>query len=269
MGMFGWIVPAFGDIIEWFLEAVSTVDWSLAGQEFVNFMNEFMAANGLTTTSLIPIAVLTVVGLFLLAVCLVLILIIFLFAFVHFVAFCAIILFLIFLQEYLLPAIALYKMAKSAGFPRPWFAFIPFLQTYLEYVLPKRDFKVFFVKTQPSQRYIVAIIAICASTLGFLYHPVFALIPILGWLAGLFSIVVLLGFHWRKMYDLMVTFSQKKVALPISVVSMFVPLVYTIALLIYMNREPAYGFGGYPKKAEKLEDFFADREEEEVYGEEE
>ena len=45
--------------------------------------------------------------------------------------------------EYLLPAIALFKMARKAGYKYPWLAFIPIAQTYLEFVLPRREFNLF------------------------------------------------------------------------------------------------------------------------------
>ena len=47
------------------------------------------------------------------------------------------------------------------------------------------------------------------------------------------------------MYDLFCTYAPKKTAVTLSVFSLFVPLIYTIALLVYMNKEPDFGAGNY------------------------
>ncbi len=69
-----------------------------------------------------------------------------------------------FIISYLLPAIALFNMANKAGHPYPWLAFIPFAQTYLEFTLPKKQFKVFFVDTD--QRSLMAVITLIAANFG-------------------------------------------------------------------------------------------------------
>ena len=66
--------------------------------------------------------------------------------------------------SFLLPAIALYSHAQIAGYDKPWLAFIPFAQTYLEYILPRRRFKVLFIDTHEREK--MALIVILVSTFG-------------------------------------------------------------------------------------------------------
>ncbi|MCR4814275.1 MAG: hypothetical protein K5879_05560 [Lachnospiraceae bacterium] len=157
----------------------------------------------------------------------------------------------LFIQEYLLPAIALFRMAKNAGYKYPFFAFIPFMQTFLEYVLPKKEFNVFFIRIPGEKRYIAALVSIGLSTVGLATDAVFDFIPVVGGFLSAFTaiaiIVFLIGSKWRKMHDIFRTYDTEKNALLISVIGIFVPLVHTIALLVYMNREPDYGMGNYYK----------------------
>ena len=157
----------------------------------------------------------------------------------------AVVVFFWMLLTYILPAIALFVMARKAGYKNAWFAFIPFLQTYLEYVLPKKEFKALFLKFAPDKRQVIAIIAIIASVAGTAVIGMLNVVPWVGQLLDLCLAVFLYACAWRKMYDLMVTFGNKEAALPISVVSLFLPIVYTIALLVNMKNAPDYGAGCY------------------------
>jgi len=49
----------------------------------------------------------------------------------------------------------------------------------------------------------------------------------------------------RKRYDMIHTFRDKELALPISIISIFIPAVYSIVLIFSMNRDPEYGAGNY------------------------
>ena len=149
-----------------------------------------------------------------------------------------------FLISYLLPSIALFNMANKAGHPYPWLAFIPFAQTYLEFTLPKKQFKVFFVDTD--QRGLMAVITLIAANFGTGIIAGLNLIPILGQLLDLALAVFLAAFNWRKMYDIHKTFgADEEMAKIIAVIGIFIPLVYSIFLLTEMNNEPDYGFGNY------------------------
>ena len=152
-----------------------------------------------------------------------------------------------FLISYLLPAIALFNMANKAGHPYPWLAFIPFAQTYLEFTLPKKQFKVFFVDTD--QRGLMAVITLIAANYGTGIIAGLNLIPVLGQLLDLALAVFLAAFNWRKMYDIHKTYgADEEMAKIIAVIGIFIPLVYSIFLLTEMNNEPDYGFGNYQTK---------------------
>ncbi|MBP5528460.1 MAG: hypothetical protein J6X80_00255 [Lachnospiraceae bacterium] len=155
---------------------------------------------------------------------------------------------LAFIVSYLLPAIALFNMANKAGHPYPWLAFIPFAQTYLEFTLPKnKRFKVFFVDTD--QRSLMAVITLIAANFGTGIIAGLNLIPVLGQLLDVALAVFLAAFNWRKMRDLHLTFgADEEKATIIALIGIFVPVVYSIFLLLEMNNEPDYGFGNFQTK---------------------
>ncbi len=144
--------------------------------------------------------------------------------------------------EYLLPAIALFKMAKKAGYKYPWLAFIPVAQTYLEFVLPRREFNLFF-KTK--KRNVMGIVFLIMTYLGSTIIVMLNVLPAIGQLLDIALPIVLMAFAWRKRYDMIHTFRDKELALPISIISIFIPAVYSIVLIFSMNREPEYGAGNY------------------------
>ncbi|MBP5493511.1 MAG: hypothetical protein J6X97_00325 [Lachnospiraceae bacterium] len=150
-----------------------------------------------------------------------------------------------FLAGYLLPAIALFTMAKNAGHKYPWLAFIPIAQTYLEFTLPKRNFKIFNI-VDTDKRATVAIISVIAIYFGSGIIAGLNLVPILGQLLDVALAVFICAVSIRKMYDIHVTFgTESEKALVLSIIGFFVPLVYAIFLLTIMKNEPEYGFGNY------------------------
>ena len=146
------------------------------------------------------------------------------------------------LLEYLLPAIALFKMARKAGYKYPWLAFIPIAQTYLEFVLPRREFNLFF-KTK--KRDYMGILFLIMTYLGSTIIVLLNVVPAIGQLLDVALPIVLMAFAWRKRYDMIHTFRDKELALPVSIISIFIPAVYSIVLIFSMNREPEYGAGNY------------------------
>ena len=144
--------------------------------------------------------------------------------------------------EYLLPAFALFKMARKAGYKYPWLAFIPIAQTYLEFVLPRREFNLFF-KTR--KRNYMGILFLLMTYLGSTIIVMLNVVPAIGQLLDLALPIVLMAFAWRKKYDMIRTFRDKELALPISIVSIFIPAVYSVMLVLSMNKEPEYGAGNY------------------------
>ena len=154
---------------------------------------------------------------------------------------------LTFVISYLIPAIALFNMANKAGHPYPWLAFIPFAQTYLEFTLPKKQFKVFFVDTD--QRGLMAVITLLAANFGTGIIAGLNVIPVFGQLLDVALAFFLAAFNWRKMYDIHKTYgADEEKATIIAVIGIFIPAVYSIFLMLEMNNEPDYGFGNYQTK---------------------
>ena len=154
-----------------------------------------------------------------------------------------------FLAGYLLPAIALFVMAKNAGHKYPWLAFIPIAQTYLEYTLPKRNFKIFNI-VDTDKRATVAIVSIIAIYFGSGIIAGLNLVPVLGQLLDAALAVFICAVSIRKMYDIHVTYGcDSEKALILSIIGFFVPLVYAISILLIMKNEPEYGFGNYETDA--------------------
>lgn len=149
---------------------------------------------------------------------------------------------LIGLIEYLLPAIALFKLARKAGYKHAWLAFIPVAQTYLEFVLPRREFNLLF-KTK--NRSLMGIIDLILTYFGTTIIVALNVIPALGQLLDVALPFILVAFAWRRKYDMICTFRDKELALLISILSIPFPFVYNIVLIFSMNREPEYGAGNY------------------------
>lgn len=150
-----------------------------------------------------------------------------------------------FAAGYLIPAIALFVMAKNAGHKYPWLAFIPIAQTYLEFTLPKKNFKIFNI-VDTDKRATVAIVSIVAIYFGSGIIAGLNLVPVLGQLLDAALAVFIMAVNIRKMYDIHRTYgAEEETALIISIIGQFVPLVYAIYLLTIMKKEPEYGFGNY------------------------
>ncbi len=166
-----------------------------------------------------------------------------LFSHVFVVLFIFIPILLICVISFLLPAFALYRHAKTAGYDKPWLAFIPFAQTYLEYVLPRRRFKALFIDTHEREK--VALIVILVSTFGTSVIAGLNLIPAFGQILDLALTLFLVAMNWRKMYDYLCTFVDEKDAMTFSIIGVFVPIVYAVYLIVIREKEPEYGEGNY------------------------
>ena len=150
---------------------------------------------------------------------------------------------LLILAAYILPAIGLYNLAKRAGYDKPWLAFIPIAQVYLEFVLPHKHFKVLFIDTDKREN--AALITILVSLLGTTVIAGLNVIPAFGQILDVALSVFLISMSWRKKYDLLRTYRPEETAMPLSIMGTIIPLVYEIMLLVMMKDEPDYGFGNY------------------------
>lgn len=158
----------------------------------------------------------------------------------------------LFLLLTIVGGIPLYKMAKNAGFKHPFFAFIPFLQTYLMIFLPQEDYTLFNlvnIKDRHKAAWIMTLVA-NAPTILFILYPVIYCIPVLGMVlislltaaSSLLSIAVYI-IMWKIYYDLYRLYHLGENDMLFSILSLFVPFLSIILLFVLMNKEPDYGFG--------------------------
>lgn len=140
--------------------------------------------------------------------------------------------------------IAVFIMAKHAGYCRPWIAFVPYGTHYLEYVLPIREFNIFnWIKTD--HRTTIAWVYIGFDLGNPLISLIFSFIPLIGGLAKYAYKAFWLVYKWRKYYDLLKTFGFKKAVGFWAAASVLCKPLYTILLFIMCDRTPDYGFGRY------------------------
>ena len=138
---------------------------------------------------------------------------------------------------YVFPAIPLFVIAKRNNCKFAWFAFIPVLQTYLEFIIPKSDFKALFFNSQKEKRKYYAIASIILSVI----LPIISALSIGNVYIGviwILTLVVYLSFCQRKMFDLMNIYFSKKTSMILSIISLFIPIVYLVTLIVMMCQNP-------------------------------
>ena len=140
--------------------------------------------------------------------------------------------------------IALFIMARHAGFRHAWVAFVPYGTYYLEFVLPIREFNVLnWVKTD--KRETIAWTYIANDLLNPIISSILGMIPflstILQWAYSLFFVL----WKWRKIYDLLITFGFKKSAMTWSILATLYKPLYVVLLFIMCDKEPNYGWGRF------------------------
>lgn len=159
---------------------------------------------------------------------------------------------LLLLIEYLIPAICLFRMGRKEGYKYAWLAFIPILQTYVEFTIPRQRFKFLFIDTK--KREIIAIIFIVAGYVGgtllqFISLLIDAVVPfggvLLTTIIEMAFWIFFVGFKWRKKYDLLMSFMDKEGSMLMSILSFFVPFLYTIGMIICSFKEPKIGRNNY------------------------
>lgn len=140
--------------------------------------------------------------------------------------------------------IALFIIARHAGFRYPWIAFVPYGSYYLEFVLPIREYNVFnWIKTD--RRETIAWVYIGNDVLGWIVSFVISMIPFLGKLGNLAYKLFFIVYKWRRIYDLLKTFRFNKSAMTLSIFSVMCKPLYVILLFTMCDKEPDYGWGRY------------------------
>lgn len=169
--------------------------------------------------------------------------------------------FAIFIAMYLMVAIPVYKMAKSAGHPQAWLAWFPIFNIYLIMTLPEGEFVLFGKDFLRMKRKTAAWIAIGCNLVPFVFMMVFCCVGALTMGIGLLivlpiSIVILMftsgisyAFYWRAHYDLFKLYNpgeeHEQTNLVISLIGLMVQILYPIYLIIICKNAPAYGVGRY------------------------
>ncbi len=140
--------------------------------------------------------------------------------------------------------IALFIIARHAGFRYPWIAFVPYGSYYLEFVLPIREYNVFnWIKTD--RRETIAWVYIGNDVLGWIVSFVISMIPFLGKLGNLAYKLFFIVYKWRRIYDLLKTYRFNKSAMTLSIFSVMCKPLYVILLFTMCDKEPDYGWGRY------------------------
>ena len=138
---------------------------------------------------------------------------------------------------WLIPAIALYRMAKYEGRPYAWLAFIPFARCYQEITIPNGEYNLFnWIRTQDRKK--VAIIYIIVGVAGTAIASALAAVPVVGQLLAIAYAIAVNIMMWKKRYDLIANYESRETALVISIIDIFIPVVYEIYVFILSLKLP-------------------------------
>lgn len=149
-----------------------------------------------------------------------------------------------FIMYRIMRPIAVFIMARHAGFRHAWVAFVPYGSYYLEFVLPIREFNVLnWVKTD--KRETIAWIYIANELFGGIVSVIISNFPLLGTILGWAYDLFFVAWKWRKIYDLLITFGFKNSAMTWSILATLCKPLYVILLFIMCDKEPNYGWGRF------------------------
>ena len=146
---------------------------------------------------------------------------------------------------YVLGALPVYQLAKNAGLPNAWLAWIPYGNVYILLLLAKREFNIFdWIRTYDRTKvfwYVIAGYAIFFGCYFIMMIPFLNIIFSIFYyaLSIVFSIAVYI-FSWRMNYDLLMTYGMEEHAMWASIANCFVPIVMVVFSFIIMNNEPDY-----------------------------
>lgn len=174
---------------------------------------------------------------------------------------------------YILKAIALYNLAYKSGYDKPWFAFIPIANAYLEAILPMKEFsylgfyksyergKAFWIFSVSlalmpfAERIISMIVGMLISVVMiiFIFLPGGTLITsLVSGVIYLIRLVIWLVIKIAKIIfkailriDLLELYMSMENAKLLGIISLFVGGMYPIVLLCIMKKEPKFGFDNY------------------------
>lgn len=140
--------------------------------------------------------------------------------------------------------IAVFIMARHAGFRHAWVAFLPYGTHYVEFVLPMSEFNVLNL-FKSSSRETMAWTYILCHFFSPVIQFVIGFIPIIGRFGGILVSMFFILFRWRKCYDLLNTFQIKWSPMALSVLATIFNPLYYILLFVMCDRAPNYGWGRF------------------------
>ncbi|MBQ2804093.1 MAG: hypothetical protein IJF07_09380 [Lachnospiraceae bacterium] len=151
---------------------------------------------------------------------------------------------------YVLGALPVYQLAKNAGLPNAWLAWIPYGNVYILLLLAKREFNIFdWIRTYDRTKvfWYYLIIALGGMVAISLVTTILGFIPIINILVGIISpivkvayIVALRIFNWRVYYDIYMTYGLEENAMLLAVLSSIFPVVMIVCMFIIKDRQPNY-----------------------------
>ena len=157
----------------------------------------------------------------------------------------AIIVLIICAATYFLTAIPLYKMAKTAGYPNAWFAYVPYCQQYLICTLSKKKFTLFkgSIKLEKSETsfWIYLALVLGLSTLSGILVAIGIPATILSYAVSIVSSFIF--FVWYR--NLASTFKPECDSLAYGLICVLVPIGNIVILWMLSKQIPTYGAGMY------------------------
>lgn len=133
---------------------------------------------------------------------------------------------------YVIGAIGLYKMADKLKYPNAWMAWVPIANLYLMFILPMNRFKVLAIDKEMDRKnafwIYIGIIIGCA---------VLTMVPLIGMLFSIGSLVASIFFGYPQYKDLYAMFVEESKVKTFTLLSMLVPGAASIILLIASRRE--------------------------------
>ena len=157
--------------------------------------------------------------------------------------------FVIIVGFYVATTIPIYKMAKRAGLPNAWLAWIPIGEMYIRLKLSRREFNIFnWIVTKDRDKAFIGYLWLAGGfALAIVVLMIMMIIPGLNIIAvflyyGLMMISpIIFGiFMWRVNYDILMTYGMQEHAMWASVLNYWVPYLMIVMFYIIMNREPDY-----------------------------
>lgn len=150
---------------------------------------------------------------------------------------------------YVVATIPIYKMAKRAGVPHAWLAWIPIGEVYVRLKLARREFNIFnWIKTKNRDKAFEwylwltgGMILVIAFVLAMAFVPFIQIIAIILYYIAIAIFPIVFGiFIWRVNYDILMTYGMQEHAMWASVLNYFCGYVMIVMSYIIMNREPDY-----------------------------